>query len=243
MQPAPPSPSSGWGPGLRARPLVEFAARCPNVGASVRCLGCHSFPKWLHQARLQPRLTCGAPGRARLAAPWSCCPYRSRLQAPGAEAPSGWLPPVLHSLKQVVLSPPERTALCLSLQPPRRRLQEQLHHQSSATPARGRLHRQDAEAQPAAGRELLLAPVLLVRARLGCDTSAVVGRVLDAAAALLGTEEWGGPGEGALSAGALGTWLLVARGATWSLASGEPGRGNSWWGSLTCSSLLHQQTP
>ncbi|DAA23775.1 TPA: ABCC4 protein-like [Bos taurus] len=89
--------------------------------------------------------------------------------------------------------------------------------------------RQDAEAQPAAGRELLLAPVFLVRARLGCDTSAVVGRVLDAAAALLGTEEGGGRGEGALSAGALGTWELVARGATWSLASGEPGRGNSCW--------------
>jgi hypothetical protein len=131
----------------------------------------------------------------------------------------------------------------LSLQPPRKRLQEQLRRQSSATPARARPRRQDAEAQPAAGRELLLAPVLLVRARLGCGTSAVVGRVLDAAPALLGTEEGGGRGEGALSAGALGTWLLVARGATWSLASGEPGRGNSWWGFLTCSSLPHQQTP
>ena len=61
MQPAPPSPSSGWGPGLRARPLVEFAARCLNVGASVRCLGCCSFRKWLHQARLQPRLTPASP--------------------------------------------------------------------------------------------------------------------------------------------------------------------------------------
>ena len=57
MQPAPPSPSSGWGPGLRARPLVEFASPCPNVGPSVRCLGCRSFLNWLHQVCLQPRLT------------------------------------------------------------------------------------------------------------------------------------------------------------------------------------------
>ena len=67
MQPAPPSPSSGWGPGLRACPLVEFAARCPNVGASVRCLGCRSFPKWPHQVRLQPRL---APARPRAEPVW-----------------------------------------------------------------------------------------------------------------------------------------------------------------------------
>ena len=52
-------------------------------------------------------------------------------------------------------------------------------------------------------RELLLASVLLVRACLGCDISAVVERVIDAAAALLGTEDRGGRGEGALSAGAL----------------------------------------
>ena len=91
-------------------------------------------------------------------------------------------------------------------------------------PSRGRPRRQDAEAQPAAGRELLLASVLLVRACLGCDISAVVGRVIDAAAALLGTEDRGGRGEGALSAGALGTGLLVTRGATWSLASGKGNR-------------------
>ena len=241
MQPAPPSPSSGWGPGLRARHLVEFAARCPNVGASVPCLGCRTFPKWLHQVRLQPRLTTARPGAesawlplgpAAPTAPDSRPQGQRRGRPPGA--------PLLEAGSSV--SPREDRAVS-EPQPPRRRLQEQLHHQSSVTQARSSPRRQDAEAQPAARRELLLAPVLLVRTRLGCDTSAVVGRVLDAAAALLGTEEGGGRGEGELSEGALGTWLLVAPGATWSLASGEPGRGNSRWGSLTCSSLPHQQTP
>ena len=41
LQPAPPSPPSGWGPGLRARPRVEFAAQCGTVGtwgpASTQC--------------------------------------------------------------------------------------------------------------------------------------------------------------------------------------------------------------
>ena len=93
MQPAPPSRSSGWGPGLRARPLVEFVARCPSVGPSVRCLGCCSFLNWLHQVRLQPSLSpARPPGRVRLAAPWSCCSHRSRLQAPEAEPRSRWHP-------------------------------------------------------------------------------------------------------------------------------------------------------
>ena len=61
---------------------------------------------------------------------------------------------------------------------------------------------------------------------MGCDISAVVERVIDAATALLGTEDRGGRGEGALSAGALGTGLLVTRGATWSPASG--GRNRAW---------------
>ena len=51
-----------------------------------------------------------------------------------------------------------------------------------------------------------------------------MGRVIDAATALLGTEDRGGRGEGALSAGALGTGLLVTGRATWSLASGKGNR-------------------
>ena len=140
---------------------------------------------------------------------------------PEAEAWSGRTP-VVHSQSQWFCLL-KRPALCLSLQPPRRRLQEQLHHQSSATPARGRPRRQDAEAQPDAGRELLLAPVL-VRARLGCDTSAVVGRVLDAAVGAFGDRGAGWSGRGSSFRCALGSWLLVARGATWSLASGEGNR-------------------
>ena len=160
--------------------------------------------------------TCEAPGRALLAARWSSGPHRSRLQAQrqrrGAGGPLCSIPKAGGS------------ALCLSLQPPRRRLQEQLNHRSSATPARRRPRRQDAEAQPAAGRQLLLAPILLVRARLGCDNPAVAGRVPDAAAGAFGGRGGGWSGRGSAFCGALGTWLLVARGATWSLVSGEGNR-------------------
>ena len=104
---------SPWGPGLRARPLVEFVARCPSVGPSVRCLGCCSFLNWLHQVRLQPSLSpARPPGRVRLAAPWSCCSHRSRLQAPEAE-PRSRCSPKLMSIELVM--PSSHLILCHSL--------------------------------------------------------------------------------------------------------------------------------
>lgn len=130
MQPAPPSPSSGGGR-AQARPLVEFAARCPNLRRlcpvpwvptvslseiSEVCIQPHTLRDWCE---------------VRLAAPWSCCPHapapgpRGRRREAGSPGLSRQVVPYLHRL----------TALCLSLQPPRLRLQEQLHHQSSATPA------------------------------------------------------------------------------------------------------------
>ena len=90
LQPAPPSPPSGLGPGLRARPRVEFAAQLGNKGTWGPAPRAVRFPHRLHQ---RPRLTpaCGSrllpshrPARCgrcpRRRSPTRC---RTRTSAPG----------------------------------------------------------------------------------------------------------------------------------------------------------------
>ena len=90
LQPAPPSPPCGWWPGLRARPLVEFAAQLGNKGTWGPAPRAVRFPHRLHQ---RPLLTpaCGSrllpshrPARCtpcpRRRSPTPC---RTRTSAPG----------------------------------------------------------------------------------------------------------------------------------------------------------------
>ena len=89
LQPAPPSPPSGWGPGLRARPLVEFAAQCGTVGtwgpASTQC----GSPLPPSAAPVASTHTCVWPRLPPPHAPRPCGSRRARCgRCPGRKSPT-----------------------------------------------------------------------------------------------------------------------------------------------------------